>query len=236
LFQKFKKLRFPIEVCPITGAVLCQETDFVNALVNEILDFLQDFGEGERNLFSSDFGDNAECTGIVTSFGNFEVFKALVKVGEGSGNITKKNLIEFISGIKGNLRFEGCSCGVIGEFFPIFHGTSSDTDFFSFIEELVYGLEGFFSSRGNETAGIKKNEFYFGGVGIGGIEEIFIGGSQQFSEEELAINEVFGTSEIDEGDDGWGFCLHWRKYSDLEGRCNEKIPSYYLYLHKSIGI
>jgi hypothetical protein len=42
---------------------------------------------------------------------------------------------------------------------------------------------------------------HFGVVRVGGVDERFVFGAEEFSEEKLAIYEVFCASEVDEGDE-----------------------------------
>jgi hypothetical protein len=85
LFKEFKKLRFAGEVNTISGGVLGDEDNFLGSLLNEIANFLKKSGKRERNLLSTDFRDNAKGAGVITPFGNFKIFKSLVKIGQCSG-------------------------------------------------------------------------------------------------------------------------------------------------------
>jgi hypothetical protein len=42
---------------------------------------------------------------------------------------------------------------------------------------------------------------YFGVVRVGGVDDGFFFGAEEFSEEKLAVYEVFCASEVDEGDE-----------------------------------
>jgi hypothetical protein len=134
LFEEFKKLRLPIEVNAISGRVLGNENEFFGSLMKEILCLLEQGRKRKRNLLSSDIGDNAKRARIVAAFGDFEVFKALVEIGQGSGRwqpfkvvkgvrlkaieeLGKGNGGEVISGKKGNI-------GIVSDGFSFVVGCS----------------------------------------------------------------------------------------------------------------
>jgi hypothetical protein len=94
LFQQFKKLRCTVEVDAISGGILSNEDDFVNALLDKVVDFLEKGWNGKRSLFSSNFWDNAKGTGVVAAFGDFEIFKSLVEVGQGSWGVKSLKVVE----------------------------------------------------------------------------------------------------------------------------------------------
>lgn len=120
LLKQFKKLRFAIEVSTISGGVLGNKNNFVNTLLNEMVNFVKKVRKRKRNLFSSDMGNNAKRAGIITAFSNFEIFKSLVKIGQCSRRIKslkvrknlrfkalkdlgKSNSFEVVSGEKGKV-------------------------------------------------------------------------------------------------------------------------------------
>jgi hypothetical protein len=155
LFEEFKKLRFAIEVSSIAGGVLGDEDDFFGSLVNEGLDFVKELRNWKRSLFSSDFGDNAKGAGIVASFGDFEVFKFMGKVGEGSGGIGEENSVEFISRVNVYLGLDLVSCWLVCKFFPVFDGTSSYTNLFPLFEKFFCSSYSLITSRRDEATGIE---------------------------------------------------------------------------------
>jgi hypothetical protein len=85
LLEKLKKLRFAVEVYAISRTVLGNEDNFCGSLLDEGLHLVNEGRNGKRGLFSSNFGDDAKGAGIIAAFGDFEIFKGMVQIGQGSG-------------------------------------------------------------------------------------------------------------------------------------------------------
>jgi hypothetical protein len=86
LFEEFKKLRFAVEVGAVSGAVLCDEDNFLGSLLDKVANFGENGRKRERNLLSSDFRNDTEGAGIIAALSDFEIFKFVVDVGQGTRN------------------------------------------------------------------------------------------------------------------------------------------------------
>lgn len=165
------------------------------------------------NVLPAHEGNGAEGAGAVAAFGDFEVG---VVMGRGEDAFANQlMLIVSAKAVEERGKLECAKPAVnIGDFvsqivFVAVGEAAGDEDFFHatgflFVHILQDGVDGLFFGGLNEAAGVDDDDIGIGVALMGGGDVVAV----ELTEEDFAVNEVFGAAEGDDADAvvaGFGF-------------------------------